>query len=197
MLFQIIDEALLCHVGFVDKGQPFVIPTLAWRIDETIFLHGSRGSRMLNVLRSGTGICVTFSLLDGLVMARSAFYHSANYLSAVVLGKARSLDSKQEKLQALEQFMERIAPRRWPQVRSPSRQELEATDVFALSLDEASVKVRAGDPGDPDKDLGFPVWAGTIPVRQVFGPMQDADNLDPAHAKPDYRSAFLDRWTER
>jgi len=197
ILHQIIDEALICHIGFVDMDQPYVIPTLAWRVDEMLYLHGSRGSRMLKVLKSGVDICATFSLFDGLVMARSAFYHSANYRSAVILGKTRLVSSAQEKLDLLELFLEQIAPGRWPDVRAPSKQELEATDVLALPLDEASVKVRKGDPDDKDQDLALPVWAGTIPIRQVFGPMQDADNIDPAQAQPDYSAAFQDRWINK
>lgn len=189
----IIDEALICHVGFVDRGHPFVIPTLGWQDGDYLYLHGSNGSRMLNVLLRGGEACVTFTLLDGLVMARSAFHHSANYRSAVVLGTAEPVMATADKLAALEVFMDRIAPGRWPALRETNSQEIDATTVLRIRLDEASVKMRTGDPIDDDGDLGFPVWAGVIPVRQVFGPPARAADCGD-EPTPDFAPAFGDRW---
>jgi nitroimidazol reductase NimA-like FMN-containing flavoprotein (pyridoxamine 5'-phosphate oxidase superfamily) len=196
-LYQVIDDAYVCHVGFIIDGSPVVIPTLGWRVDDDIFIHGSRGSRMLKAFRDGGEACVTFTLLDGLVMARSAFHHSANYRSAVIFGRPVLIESRQDKLDALEVFMEGIAPGRWGQLRETNDQEIEATDVFRLSLDEASVKMRSGDPVDDKEDLQHPVWAGIIPVRQKFGPAIDADdNLAGQHA-PDFSAVFGDHWVNQ
>jgi uncharacterized protein len=197
MLYRIIDEAMICHVGFADRGHPFVIPTLGWRNSDTLYIHGSRGSRMLKVLKNGGDACITFTLLDGLVLARSAFHHSANYRSAIILGKPSLLDSKEEKLAALEIFMNMIAPRRWRELRETNQQEIEATDVLQLQMTEASVKVRDGGPIDDEEDMLHPVWAGTIPVRQVIGPMVAADDCLETEPAPDYTEAFGSRWIER
>ncbi len=194
VLNQIIDESYVCHVGFNDQEQPVVIPTLGWRDGDTLYIHGSRGSRMLNVIKAGGKVCITFTLLDGLVMARSAFHHSANYRSAVVFGLPVLVEDRQAKLDALNVFMDKIAPGRWVQLRETNEQEISATDVFRLPLDEASVKVRSGGPVDDDADLSVPVWAGTIAVRQQIGPaLNAADNL-PGQATPDYSAAFGNRW---
>lgn len=193
-LHQIIDETMICHVGFVHKGHPFVIPTLGWRESNTLYIHGSKGSRMLNVFKDGGDACITFTLLDGLVMARSAFHHSANYRSAMILGCPKVLRSRTEKLAAMEIFMQLIAPARWDKLRETNRQEIEATEVLQLDMTEASVKIRRGDPIDGEEDLQHPVWAGTIPVRQVFGPMIAAEDCLAAESTPDYSGAFGDRW---
>jgi uncharacterized protein len=193
-LYQIIDESYVCHVGFVDKDHPFVIPTLGWRKGNTLYLHGSRGSRLINVLKQGGDACITFTLLDGLVMARSAFHHSANYRSAVILGKPKLIESLDDKLKALYYFMENIAPGRWDELRETNDQEIAATDVLQLPMSEASVKVRTGDPVDDDADLDHPVWAGIIPITQKIGPAVDAENNQ--HATPDFSAAFGDRWVE-
>ncbi|MCG8380559.1 MAG: pyridoxamine 5'-phosphate oxidase family protein [Proteobacteria bacterium] len=195
MLYEIIDHSYVSHVGFVDRGSPIVIPTLGWRDGETVFFHGSRGSRMLNVFKDGGEACLTFTLLDGLVMARSAFHHSANYRSAVIFGKPTLIESRQEKLDTLKVFMDNIAPGRWETLRETNDQEIEATDVLALPMDEASVKVRTGDPIDDEEDLNHPVWAGIIPIERSFGPTIDAaDNLDSQKA-PDFSSVFANYLT--
>lgn len=193
-LYQVIDEAYLCHVGFIVDGSPVVIPTLGWRVEDDVYFHGSRGSRMLNVFKEGGEACLTFSLLDGLVMARSAFHHSANYRSAVIFGKPELVDDPQTKLDVLEVFMDNIAPGRWDTLRETNQQELTATDVLKVPLSEASVKVRTGDPIDDEDDLSHPVWAGVIPVQRVFGPCIDSeDNL--ADQKPEgFETLFGDRW---
>lgn len=189
-LYELLDEAYVCHIGFVVDGSPVVIPTLGWRVDDDIVFHGSRGSRMLNVIKAGGEVCVTFTLLDGLVMARSAFHHSANYRSAVIFGRPRLIEDRQEKLDTLEIFMENIAPGRWDRLRETNNQEIEATDVFRLPLAEASLKVRSGDPVDDEEDLAHPVWAGVIPVRRQFGPARDAEDNLPDQAAEDYSQVF-------
>ncbi len=193
-LNEILDLALICHVGFSDGSQTYVIPTLCWRIDNRLYVHGSSGSRMLKILASGIEVCVSVTLLDGIVLARSAFHHSANYRSAIVLGPMHRLDDEQQRLAVLEQFMEHIAPGRWPAVRAPNSKELKATHIFWIELDEVSVKIRSGDPSDDEADLDLPVWAGVIPVHQVFGPMQPDAEIAASTPAPDYRAAYGDRW---
>jgi nitroimidazol reductase NimA-like FMN-containing flavoprotein (pyridoxamine 5'-phosphate oxidase superfamily) len=170
----ILDEALVCHVGFVHDDQPFVIPTLHARVGDEVYIHLSTASRLVRTLSGGLPCCLTVTLLDGLVLARAAFLHSANYRSVVVLGRARVVDAKSEKLRAVEAFTEQQVPGRWDQVRPPTRQELRATQVLALPLDEASAKVRTGPPLDDDDDLDREVWAGEIPLRlQALAPVAD------------------------
>lgn len=171
----ILDEGFLCHVGFVVEGQPYVIPTGYARSGDRIYIHGSAASRMLRTLDQGVDVCVTVTLVDGFVLARSAFHHSMNYRSVVVLGKARLVTDPDEKLNALRSFTNHIAPGRWEEVRQPTEQELKATSVLALALDEVSAKVRTGGPIDDEEDYAFPVWAGVVPIRtQVDQPVPDA-----------------------
>ncbi len=194
VLNEIIDSSYVCHVGFIDKGDPYVIPTLGWRIDDTVYIHGSRGSRMLQVFKAGGNACITFTLLDGLVMARSPFHHSANYRSVVILGQPKIVEGNQEKLDSMEVFMELIAPGRWPILRETNDEEINATDVLSLPLSEASVKVRSGGPIDDAEDMSLPIWAGTIPITQKVGPMiPDPENPDGVE-EPDYSAAFGERW---
>jgi nitroimidazol reductase NimA-like FMN-containing flavoprotein (pyridoxamine 5'-phosphate oxidase superfamily) len=188
----ILDEALIAHLGIVDEhGQPFVIPTLHARRGELVYLHGSTASRTLRALRAGAPVCLTVSLLDGLVLARAAMHHSANYRSAMLLGKARIVESPREKLGALEAIVEHIVPGRWAEARVPSANELKATAVLALPIDEASAKVRSGPPQDDEEDYALPVWAGVIPlVTEACAPQPDPRS-NPAIAAPrsatDYR----------
>jgi nitroimidazol reductase NimA-like FMN-containing flavoprotein (pyridoxamine 5'-phosphate oxidase superfamily) len=163
-VFQILDEAFVCHVGFVADGQPFVIPTNFGRSGETIYLHGSAASRMLRTLGEGVPVCVTVTLTDGLVLARSAFHHSVNYRSVVVLGTARLVEDASEKMEALRLFTEHIMKGRWEEIRWPTEQELKATTVLALPLLEVSAKVRTGGPIDDEEDYSLPVWAGVLPL---------------------------------
>jgi len=165
----IVDEALVCHVGFVVDGQPFVIPTIHWRDGDTLYFHGSAASRMLRSLRDGVDACVTITLVDGLVLARSAFHHSMNYRSVVILAKAREVVDDAERLRVLELLVERIAPGRFAEVRAPNERELKQTMVLALPLNEASAKTRSGPPLDDDEDYALPVWAGVIPLRLERG----------------------------
>jgi nitroimidazol reductase NimA-like FMN-containing flavoprotein (pyridoxamine 5'-phosphate oxidase superfamily) len=164
----ILDEALIGHVGFVTEGQPFVIPTIHARVGGTLYLHGSAASRMLRAGKT-VPLCVTVTLVDGLVMARSAFHHSMNYRSVVVLGQAREVTDPEEKVAALRAIVEHVAAGRWEEVRWPTERELAATTVLALPIDEASVKIRTGPPKDDEEDYALDAWAGVIPLRLVAG----------------------------
>jgi nitroimidazol reductase NimA-like FMN-containing flavoprotein (pyridoxamine 5'-phosphate oxidase superfamily) len=174
IVYQILDEGLVCHVGFAAEGQPFVIPTLYARIGDAIYFHGSAASRMLRGASQGTEVCVTVTLTDGIVLARSVFNHSMNYRSVVALGKATLVDVPPEKLEVLRAFTEKILPGRWEDARQPNEKELKATSILRLPLTEASAKVRVGPPEDDAADYALPVWAGVIPLRVVAGaPIRD------------------------
>ena len=164
---QILDEGFICHVGFAVDGQPFVIPTGYARVADRLFIHGSQASRMLRTLSSGLEVCVTVTLIDGLVLARSAFHHSMNYRSVVVFGRATLVDDREEKLAALRALSEHMIPGRWAEVRGPNEAELTATTVLALPLVETSAKVRTGPPLDDEEDYDLPVWAGVNPLRLI------------------------------
>jgi nitroimidazol reductase NimA-like FMN-containing flavoprotein (pyridoxamine 5'-phosphate oxidase superfamily) len=165
----ILDEALLCHLGFAVDGQPYVIPTIHARVGETLFVHGSPASRMLRHLKEGVPACVTVTLLDGLVLARSAFHHSMNYRSVVVLGHAREVEDLAERREAMRAVVEHVAPGRWDEVRQPSEKELAGTLVLRLPVEEASAKVRTGPPLDDEEDYAGPWWAGVLPLSLVPG----------------------------
>lgn len=164
-IYAILDEGLVCHVGFAVDGQPYVIPTTYARIGDQLYVHGSAASRMLRTLAGAVPVCVTVTLLDGLVLARSAFHHSMNYRSVVVLGTATEVVDPTERLAALEAIVEHMRPGRWNDVRPPSEPELHATAVLRLPLAEASAKIRTGPPIDDDADLTRGCWAGEIPLR--------------------------------
>ncbi len=188
LIYQILDEGFICHAGFVVEGQPYVIPTGYGRVSDTLYLHGSAASRMLRHLSQGIDICVTVTLTDGLVLARSAFHHSMNYRSVVILGKATVVEDEREKLSALEALTEHIVPHRWAEVRAPNERELKATLVLALPLIEVSAKVRTGPPIDDEEDYQLPVWAGEIPLRLVASapvndPRLNAGIESPVHAR--------------
>jgi hypothetical protein len=165
----ILDEGFLCHVGFVQDGQPFVIPTLYARSGETLYMHGSGASRMLKTLAQAVDVCVTVTLVDGYVLARSAFHHSMNYRSVTALGKARLVADEAEKMTALQVITDHIVPQRWDEVRGPNPLEMKQTIVLALPLEEVSAKVRVGPPADDDEDYALPIWAGVVPVRTQLG----------------------------
>src|SRR5216683_7741355 len=169
LINQILDEGFICHVGFVVDDEPFVIPTGYARVDDKLFIHGSQSSRMLRALEKGIDLCVTVTLIDGLVLARSAFHHSMNYRSVMIFGKAKVLIGRQEKVAALRAFTEHIIPRRWSEVRQPNEQELKATTVLRLPLQEASAKTRTGDPVDDEEDYALDMWAGVIPLKLSSG----------------------------
>jgi len=184
----ILDEGFVCHVGFVVDGQPYVIPTGYVRAGETLYLHGSTGSRL--GLRPGDPVCVTVTLLDGLVLARSAFHHSMNYRSVTVLGRTRLVTDPREKDAALRAFVEHVVPGRSDEIRGGDRRELAATAVLAVPLGEVSAKVRRGDPKDDEEDYSLPVWSGVLPLELVPGsPVPDA-RLDPAIPVPSYVTAW-------
>ncbi len=189
-VYKILDEAFVCHVGFVADGQPYVIPTNFGRSGDTLYLHGSVASRMLRTLSAGVPVCATVTLIDGLVLARSAFHHSVNYRSVVILGTARLVDVAAEKTEALRLFTEHIMKGRWDDIRWPNEQELKATTVLALQLEEVSAKVRTGGPVDDEEDYALPVWAGVLPLPVAIGtPTPDA-RLDPGTEIPGYMKAY-------
>jgi hypothetical protein len=174
-VYAILDSAFLAHVGFVVDGQPFVIPTLYGRSGDKLYLHGSAASRMMRTLEAGVAVCVTVSLVDGLVLARSAFHHSMNYRSAVVFGTARKIDDPALKSEALRVISEHLIAGRWDEVRPPHSQELKATTVLELTIEEASAKSRSGPPIDDEADYALPVWAGVLPLTMRAGePVPDA-----------------------
>ena len=166
-IYQILDEALICHVGFMVDGQPYVIPTNFARIDDTIVLHGAKASRLLKHVEAGHPICVEATIVDGLVLARSVFHHSVNYRSVVVFGIGRLVTDAREKLGALEAVTEHLIPGRWQEARLPNQKELNATSVVSIRMDEASAKVRVGPPVDEEEDYALPVWAGVLPLRET------------------------------
>jgi len=170
----ILDEGYICHVGFVNDGQPFVIPTGYARSGDQLYIHGSAASRMLRSGGNGVDVCVTVTIVDGFVLARSVFHHSMNYRSVVVLGKARLVTDVEEKLVALRCFTNHIVAGRWEEARQPTDQELKATSVLALPLEEVSAKVRTGAPVDDEEDYSMPIWAGVVPIRlQTGDPVAD------------------------
>ncbi len=175
----ILDEALVAHLGFAVDGQPYVIPTLHARVGDIVYVHGSSASRMVRGLSAGLAACLTVTLIDGLVLARSAFHHSMNYRSVVILGEARPVEGVDERLTALEAFTERLVPGRWDEVRPPTAQELKGTRVLAFDLDEASAKVRSGPPVDDDEDYDLDVWAGVVPLTLTPGPLTPDPKLTP------------------
>jgi nitroimidazol reductase NimA-like FMN-containing flavoprotein (pyridoxamine 5'-phosphate oxidase superfamily) len=166
----ILDEALVCHLAFVHDGQPFVMPTLHARVGDEVYVHGSAASRMIRALEGGAPACLTVTHVDGLVLARSAFHHSVNYRSAVLLGTLRPVTGDDERCRALEAFTEQLVPGRWAEVRPPNRKELKATKVLAMRIDEASAKVRTGPPVDDEEDMALDVWAGVLPLETVARP---------------------------
>jgi uncharacterized protein len=190
---QILDEGFICHVGFVVDGQPFVIPTAYGRSGDQLYIHGSAASRLLRNLDSGIAVCVTVTVLDGLVLARSIFNHSMNYRSVVILGMARAVLDPEEKLAALRALSEHILPGRWAESRQPNEKELKATLALRLPIEEFSAKVRQGPPVDDAEDYSFRTWAGVIPLPVVPGePLRD-ERCDPGIPVPGYVSGYSRR----
>jgi nitroimidazol reductase NimA-like FMN-containing flavoprotein (pyridoxamine 5'-phosphate oxidase superfamily) len=178
MINAIVDEALICHVGFSVDGQPYVIPTAHVRIEDRLYIHGSVGSRMLKNMKAGVPVCVTVTLLDGLVLARSAFHHSMNYRSAVILGVAREVTDEQEKRSVFDALVNHVVPGRSADVRAADAQELKATSVLCLVIEEASAKVRRGPPIDAEEDYALDCWAGVLPMQLVPGHPVDDPRLE-------------------
>lgn len=190
VVYGILDEGLVCHIGFVADGKPVVIPTGYARQDDTLYVHGSTGSRMLRILGQGAEVCVTVTLLDGLVLARSAFHHSMNYRSVMIFGRAEEVQDSTLKVDALRAFTEHVMPGRWMEIRPPSTKELQATTVLAVPLAEASAKVRTGPPADDEADYDLPVWAGVLPfTRRVESPVRD-ERLAKSIPVPEYLSRY-------
>lgn len=189
-IYRILDEALICHVGFAEAGQPFVIPTNFARIDDTIVLHGAKASRLLKHVEAGHPVCVEATIVDGLVLARSVFHHSVNYRSAVVFGRGRPVTDVQEKLAALEAVTEHIVPGRWKEARLPNQKELNATSVVSIRIAEASAKVRLGPPVDEEEDYTLPVWAGVLPLQEMpSSPIRDERQSETV-TLPDYVARY-------
>jgi nitroimidazol reductase NimA-like FMN-containing flavoprotein (pyridoxamine 5'-phosphate oxidase superfamily) len=186
----ILDEALVCHVGFVIDGQPYVIPTIHARLGDRLYVHGSAASRMLGTLGGGVPACLTVTLLDGLVLARSGFNHSMNYRSVVVLGTATDVTDEAEKLAALEAIVEHVVPGRWADARRPTETEMRSTRVLRMPLDEASAKIRSGPPKDDADDMALDVWAGVIPLRLVPGAPIPDPALTPGVGTPAYVQSY-------
>jgi nitroimidazol reductase NimA-like FMN-containing flavoprotein (pyridoxamine 5'-phosphate oxidase superfamily) len=189
-VYRILDEGFLCHVGFVVDGQPFVIPTSYGRKEDSLYIHGSAASRMLRQLKESVPVCLTVTLLDGLVLARSVFNHSMNYRSVVVLGKATLVDDSQEKLAALHAISEHIIPGRWAEVRQPNERELKQTSVLRLPIEEFSAKIRTGPPIDDEEDYSFPTWAGVVPLEMIAGVPINDPRLLAGHDAPPYAEHY-------
>ena len=188
--YRILDEGFLCHVGFVADGQPFVIPTSYGRKDDRLYIHGSAASRMLRQMKEGVPVCVTVTLLDGLVLARSIFNHSMNYRSVVILGKATPVDDPLEKVEALRLLSEHIIPGRWADARQPNERELKATLVMRVPIEEFSAKVRQGPAIDDEEDYAFPTWAGVVPLEMVAGKPIDDARLSAKIGVPSYLKPY-------
>jgi uncharacterized protein len=187
----ILDEALLCHLGFVHEGRPAVIPTLHARVGDEVFVHGSAASRMIRALAGGLEACLTVTLVDGLVLARSAFHHSVNYRSVVLYGTATPVTEPEDKERALEAFTEKLVPGRWPDVRWPTPKELKGTAALALPIAEGSAKVRTGPPIDDDEDYALDAWAGVVPIRtEILDPVPDP-RLRPGIETPEHVRALV------
>ena len=187
---KILDEGYVCHAGFSVDGQPYVIPTLYARIGDAIYFHGSAASRMLRNISDGIPVCLTVTLTDGFVLARSVFNHSMNYRSVVALGKATLVDAQEEKLEAMRAFTEKIIPGRWNEARQPNEKEIKATSILHLPLTEVSAKIRVGPPEDDAPDYAWPVWAGVIPLSLTPGvPIRD-ERCDAAIPTPGYAAQY-------
>lgn len=189
-VYGILDEGFICHVGFAPNGQPFVIPTGYARAGDKLYIHGSQASRMLRSLSNGVDACVTVTIVDGLVLARSAFHHSMNYRSVVIFGRATLVEDREEKVAALLALSEHFVRGRWADVRQPTELELKATTVLSVPLEEASAKIRTGPPLDDEEDYALPVWAGVIPLRlEAAAPVSDP-RLPEGIDVPDYASNY-------
>jgi nitroimidazol reductase NimA-like FMN-containing flavoprotein (pyridoxamine 5'-phosphate oxidase superfamily) len=190
VVYRILDEGFVCHVGFDFGGQPFVIPTAYGRVGDKLYIHGSAASRTVRSVGGGIPVCVTVTLVDGLVLARSAFHHSINYRSVVILGAATMVEAAEEKKTALRAFTEHVVPGRWDDVREPNEQELKGTSVLALPLVEVSAKVRVGPPKDDEEDIAIPVWAGELPLGITAGSPVDDPELSAGLRPPIYVTRY-------
>ncbi|ANS87938.1 hypothetical protein VSVS12_04239 [Vibrio scophthalmi] len=196
LLHSIIDESLIAHIAISEETGPVVIPMLAWRVDDYVYIHGANNSRLMRNLKKGNSTCLTFTLFDGWVLARSAFHHSAHYRSAVVFGQFTAIEERAEKDRLLNHFIEQIAPSRCEDIRLSSDKELDATMLLAIPLTEASVKVSENDVADDEQDLSIPVWAGFVPYKTVVGPLVASDTMIDTPKAPDYSMAYGERWQD-
>ncbi|MGP0066235.1 MAG: pyridoxamine 5'-phosphate oxidase family protein [Isosphaeraceae bacterium] len=190
LIHSILDEALICHVGFVADGRPFVIPTIHVRLGDRLYLHGSPASRMLKAMAGGVEVCITVTMVDGLVLARSAFHHSMNYRSVVLFGEARAVDDPDEKARVLQVLAEHLVPGRWRDIRVPTTGELKATSVLSIPIDEASAKVRTGPLVDDEDDYAMPTWSGVLPLSIKAGEPVPCPRLLPGLELPEYASSY-------
>lgn len=193
-LYKIIDESLVAHIAIVEESGPVVIPLLAWRVDDNVYIHGANNSRLLRSLKKGLQTCLTFTLFDGWVLARSAMHHSAHYRSAVVFGCFTCIENNSEKDKVLNHFIEQIAPKRTESIRLGSEKELSATMVLRIPLTEASVKISNGEVNDDQQDLQLSAWAGYMPYKTQVGPLQVASGIADNIETPDYSGAYGSRW---
>ena len=191
VIYQIIDEAIVCHVAFAQGNQPIVIPTLHARMDDNILIHGASSSRLIRHAQAANELCLSMTLLDGLVLARSAMNHSINYRSVVLFGRGAIIDSAEEKLQALELFTNTLIPGRWNEIRPPSEKELKATSIVSIPIDLASAKMRQGPPGDDESDMLLDAWAGVVPIRQQVGTPVDDPRLKDGIKVPDHVHRYV------
>ena len=189
-IYPIVDGALICHVGLVQEGEPVVIPTLHARRGDEILLHGATTSRLMQYAAAGHPLCLTMTLIDGLVLARSVFHHSVNYRSAVLFGRGQLVPDDQ-KLAYLAHFTEKLLPGRWDDVRAPNATEFKATAVVAVTIESASAKVRTGPPKDDEEDYTLPVWAGVLPIQQAFGALEADPQLREGIAVPGYLQEYI------
>lgn len=191
VVYAVFDEALICHVGFVVDGQPYVMPTIHSRVGDTLYLHGSPATRMMRTVKRGAPVCITATLLDGLVLAKSAFHHSMNYRSAVVIGAGREITDPDEKMVAMRAVVEHVARGRWDEARQPNEKEFKGTAIVAIPIDEASAKVRTGPPIEDDDDLALEVWAGVLPLRTIPGRPEPSPDVTVGTPIP----PSVDRWS--
>ena len=190
-IYSILDGGIICHVGFTLKGRPFVIPTAYVRLDDFIYIHGAKSNQMINAINNGSEACITITLLDGYVLARSAFHHSMNYRSVVVFGKGKIVEEQEEKINALRAFTEYLMPGRWDDIRKPSEKELYATSILKFQIEEASAKIRTGPAIDDKEDYELNTWAGVLPVKTVFAEPQRDEQLKKEIVEPGYLLDFV------
>ncbi len=186
----ILDEGMICHVSFVVDGQPFMIPTIHARDGDHVLLHGLKGGRMLKHLEAGHDVCIAVTLLDGLVLARSAFHHSMNYRSVVLFGKGQEITDEEAKMAAMKRFVDHLTPNRWDSLRPVTDKEIKATSIVAISIDEVAAKVRTGPPSDDDEDYELPIWAGLLPLSLTAGEVEDDPVLNAGIERPDHVEGF-------
>lgn len=192
LAYAIIDEATVAHVGIVEDGVPVVIPMLHARLDDRLYLHGSPATRLMRATKPGIDVCVTITLIDALVLARSAFHHSANYRSVVVFGATEPVDSVADRWKVLDAYVDKIVPQRRPHLRPMTEKEVRGTAMVSVPIEEASVKLRQGGPGDDDEDYALPIWAGVLPVRRGFDPPVPDPRNHPGLAVPEHVEAMVE-----